>query len=561
MDILERIQNTACHFPDRIAIRTGKESLTYGQLWEFSGRLAVFLRGVLDGRKNAGQKDPVPVAVYGHKSPWMLVCFLGLIRSGHGYCPVDISVPGNRVKDILRSLASPVVLAVEPLPDGLNVECGPTSSEGEFLKEFPLEKEELTLSEISLAQIREWACDAAASCVPDASWSVSGNDIFYLIFTSGSTGVPKGVQISSDGLNHFLDWSITLTRIDPDQKQEAVFLNQAPFSFDLSVMDLYTCLAAGGTLFCLQSKVQASYRLLMEEIQKANPDVWVSTPSFAELCLADPSFSEKLLPRLSVFLFCGETLSNRTAGKLLHLFTRAAVYNTYGPTESTVAVTGIEVTEELLQKADPLPVGYPKPGTCIQIRDDGGNLLSEGEKGEIVILGDTVSPGYYRQKELSDRVFFRDPEGINGYRTGDKGYLKDGCLYYCGRIDLQIKLHGYRMELEDIESNLIKVDGIERAVVVPNERGGKVSSLTAYLVEESGEYARQDNREKTARVRERLGELLPAYMIPKKIVFVDQIPMTANGKADRKRLVEMCLADLRRNGNAPGTGGNKHGLL
>lgn len=257
------------------------------------------------------------------------------------------------------------------------------------------------------------------------------------------------------------------------------------------------------------------------------------------MCLSEKSFSEELLPKLQVFLFCGETLGNRTVQKLQERFPKAAVVNTYGPTESTVAVTDVLVTPQMARETEPLPVGRAKPGTRIEIRDEAGTVLPDGEKGEIIILGDTVSTGYYRQEELTKKAFFEQAEGagvIRGYHTGDKGYLEDGMLFYCGRIDLQIKLHGYRIELEDIENNIRRIPGIEHAVVLPNLRDDKVKSLTAYVVERE---LPKTEREEMARLKQELLQFVPDYMVPKKFVFLEQMPMTNNGKADRKKLAEL----------------------
>jgi D-alanine--poly(phosphoribitol) ligase subunit 1 len=213
-----------------------------------------------------------------------------------------------------------------------------------------------------------------------------------------------------------------------------------------------------------------------------------------------------------------------------------------------VAVTDVLITPELAASDTPLPVGKAKPGTRIVICDAQGNCVPDGEKGEIVIIGDTVSPGYYHQEALTEKAFFMvapgtySDESVNedaqkcqrAYKTGDEGYLEDGMLYYSGRIDLQIKLHGYRIELEDIENNIRRLQEIEHVVVVPNQRGGKVSSLTAYVVMSVRIPA--DEKAMSAHLRERLAAFLPSYMIPKKFVFLEQMPMTNNGKADRKLL-------------------------
>ncbi|MBQ0001576.1 MAG: D-alanine--poly(phosphoribitol) ligase subunit DltA [Clostridiales bacterium] len=503
MNILEKIRNYAELFPGRIAVRSGEDSLTYEELWSASDRIASWLL--------ANNPDPgEPIPVYGHKHPFMLAAFLGCVKAGCAYCPIDLSVPDGRVSAILHTLTSRLVLTTEELRADAS---GKQVLDLTFLQEIP--------------------ADPSAPLPSPDNW-VKGESTYYIIFTSGSTGTPKGVQISADCLNNYLDWSTGLSGCTDGE--EAVYLNQAPFSFDLSVMDLYTCLATGGTLFCLKKSVQGDYTALIQALGESHAKVWVSTPSFADMCLSEKKYTEELLPELRTFLFCGEALGNRTVKKLQERFPLAKVYNTYGPTESTVAVTEVLVTPELNEAENPLPVGKAKPGTFLQIIDENGNVLPDNEKGEIIILGNTVSTGYYLSPALTEKAFFVTADGTRGYHTGDKGYLSDGMLYYCGRIDLQIKLHGYRIELEDIESNLRKLPQLEHAVVLPNERGGKVSSLTAYVVEKEKP---EDEKAETAALKAQLAEFLPDYMIPKKFVFLDQMPMTNNGKADRKRLGEL----------------------
>lgn len=514
MNILQKIHEYAVTVPERVVMQNGSETLTYGQLWRESEILANWLL----------QNEPdqtAPIAVYGHKHPMMLICFLACVKSGHAYCPIDISVPDARVEMILEALPSQVVFTLEPLlAEKGGKQC------------------------ITKTQLEILFAETDAVVQTDEKYWVKAEETWYIIFTSGSTGTPKGVQISADCLNHYLDWSIGLGSTK-EHKRGQRFLNQAPFSFDLSVMDLYTCLASGGTLYCLEKTVQADYQKLMSALKESGANVWVSTPSFAEMCLAEKSFTSELLPNLEVFLFCGETLANRTAEKLQERFAEAKIINTYGPTESTVAISDVEVTSALCGMENPLPVGTAKPGTCLEIRDENGVCLPEGEKGEIIILGDTVSTGYYQRPDLTEKAFFtelRDGKMVRGYHTGDKGYLKNGMLYYCGRIDLQIKLHGYRIELEDIENNIRRLPGVEHAVVLPNSRGGKITSLTGYLVmkdktDESSEVCVQKaGKDENSELRAALQQWLPDYMIPKKFVFLNQMPMTNNGKADRKLL-------------------------
>jgi D-alanine--poly(phosphoribitol) ligase subunit 1 len=320
-----------------------------------------------------------------------------------------------------------------------------------------------------------------------------------------------------------------------------MFVNQAPYSFDLSVMDLYLSLSLGGTEYALSKSLLESMSTLFERLRASEATIWVSTPSFVEMCLADPSFNEALLPRMRTFLFCGETLTNRTAERLIEAFPKAEVYNTYGPTESTVAVTGILVTPDVSATHSPLPVGRPKPGTIIRIVDEQGNDVPQGNKGEIVIVGDSVSVGYFHDEERTRKAFSTyDVDGtiMRAYRTGDEGYLDDDLLFYSGRIDLQIKMHGYRIELEDIEANIAKLPGVVRVAVLPVRKpDGTVRSLSAYLVMDAPAetFTSKDARE----LRKQLASSLPTYMIPKRIRIVDDLPVTNNGKIDRKKLATL----------------------
>ena len=509
MNILESIRTTALTHENRIAVQSGTELLTYAQLEDYSNRLAIWMSSHYKDSKT-------PVIVYGHKNPYMIVCFLACVKSGRAYCPQDISIPDSRVAETIESVNPDMVLIVE---GDLEVQTGVADQ---------------TLRLDQIKYIIE-----AETGIYDSSLQVTPEDVYYIIFTSGSTGKPKGVQITTDCLNHYLDWSVKLGST-MKEKAGQHFMNQAPFSFDLSVMDLYTSLACGGTLYTMDKAMQGDYAAMFDFFEASDLHIWVSTPSFADMCLSDKKFSTKLLPNLQMFLFCGEVLTTSTAKNLMERFPGAKVINTYGPTESTVAVSDVEITTELLDeivaKGKSLPVGHEKPGTWIEIWNEKQECCQEGEQGEIVIIGDTVSIGYYQRDDLTEKSFLkcnRDGQEWRAYKTGDAGYLIDGQLYYNGRIDLQVKLHGYRIEIEDIENNMVRLPEIHHAVVVPNIKEGKVKSLTAFV---TGDISERTPLEFSRHVKEALKEFLPTYMIPKKIKYMETIPMNNHGKADRKYL-------------------------
>lgn len=325
---------------------------------------------------------------------------------------------------------------------------------------------------------------------------------------------------------------------DEGRSLGAVWLDQAPFSFDLSVFEMAGALASGGSLYSLASATQSSASSQMKALADSGVQVWVSTPSFAELCLANVEFRDKLLPDLRLFIFCGETLPNMVAAHLLERFPTARILNTYGPTESTVAVTSVEVTADMASSDEPLPVGVPRPGTRLRIVDADGSDCEPGVFGEVVIEGNTVARGYFGRDDLTARAFGQaelDGEQVRAYRTGDEGMLdEDGMLHFRGRLDLQVKLNGFRIELGEIEEQLRRLPEVAAAAVTATYRDGKVSHLVAHVVP-ARPLEQTPFREGLA-LKERLKATLPHYMIPKKVAFRDSLPMTGNGKLDRRSL-------------------------
>ena len=345
--------------------------------------------------------------------------------------------------------------------------------------------------------------------IKDEFW-VDSDEIFYIIYISGSTGNPKGVQISAANLQSFTDWMTS----DFPLGEGKVFLNQAPFSFDLSVMDFYPALQSGGTIHALEKEVINKPKLLFDNLGRSALQIWTSTPSFVQMCFSNLDFNQKMLPELELFLFCGEVLTLAVAKELKERFPRARIFNTYGPTEVTVAVTSIEITEELLAKETALPVGYPKFDMHILVMDESGNLLPDGEKGELVLAGASVSKGYLGEPLLTEKAFSIFNE-MNAYRTGDAGFIQEGLVYCQGRLDYQIKLHGYRMELEEIEFHLNQSEYIKAAIIIPHAPKEEIEYLIAAVVPEEHDFDREYKL--TAAIRKELALRLPAYKIPRKI--------------------------------------------
>jgi D-alanine--poly(phosphoribitol) ligase subunit 1 len=481
VNLIQRIDQWAAAAPEAIAHLSGDKTLTYGELRRRSDGLASYLT------KRFGD-DRRPIAVLGHREPEMLIAFLGAVKSGRPYVPIDTALPQTRIDQILASSRAALTL----IPD----------------------------------QIRQFSTGE----LPGPTKPVEKNDLFYVLFTSGSTGEPKGVIITLACLEHFISWMLAEQKFNECAE---VFLNQAPFSFDLSVMDLYCSLATGGTLFSISRDLIENPKNLYRALARSGVTTWVSTPSFAQMCLVEEKFAEAMLPRVRRFLFCGETLAPQTAAQLLDRFPQAQVWNMYGPTEATVATTSIRIDAAILEQNSPLPVGRVMPGSQVFVVDANGQELPPNERGEIIITGPNVSPGYVGRPDLTARAFSEYRDQL-AYKTGDLGCFRGGLLFFEGRVDEQIKLSGYRIELSDVEANLRALPTVRDAVVIPVIKDGAAQSLTAFISlaarNETSDFKLAHN------LRNQLGERLPAYMWPRKFVFLDAFPMTANGKVDRTAL-------------------------
>ena len=463
------------------ACRVGDQSLTWEELHSRASALAAKLA------EGSG-----PVLIYGEKSPAYVIAMVGCLWAGRPFVPAGPHYPAQRVSSMVAQANIRTAICLQPLPAALQdaVHC----------VSIPLQGGE------------NFALPAAAL-----------DDIAYILFTSGSTGAPKGVMVTYANLENFIAWFTTRPAI-AGLYPHAV-LNQAQFTFDLSVADFYYTLYTGCTL-----------ELSMEGCPISDcgsrAQLAVMTPSFADCCLLDERFAAKTLPCLQTIFFCGEPLRGSTVRRLWRRFPGLRIINAYGPTEATCAVTAVEITPELA-KEERLPIGY-RHGEAVTVTleqqdsitlqagstADDDSVSGEqfhGRSGRITLQGQSVAAGYL------------GGEGFHGrFVTGDIGYFENEYLWYVARCDDQIKYKGYRIEPGEIEVALTALSGIHQAVVLPRkDRLGRVISLQAVAA------ATGDPQEE--QVRQALACALPEYMVPRRILFCRALPMTVNGKIDRRK--------------------------
>jgi len=498
--IIEKITDIITESPAKVCYQNGSVTHTYHDLGQKSDRIANFLQDKFLPEKS-------PIIIYGGQQFEMLVMFLGAIKAGHPYIPVDDGSDPQRIVQI-NSVAKPSLV--------LN-----WSDASDFGIETPV---------VSMNELKE--AMESENDIYDANKSIGPEDDFYIIFTSGTTGTPKGVQISTNNLSDFVNW------VDSkfDYSNETNLMLQAPFSFDLSVFDIYPGLTNGATLTVVDKATTKNFGKLQDAIVDSDFDTWISTPSFFEMCLLFRGFDSMNMPNLNKFIFCGEELTHATAVKLLKKFPKAKLYNTYGPTENTVSITSILIDQDMLNKYDRLPIGYLKSNMNHIIynfeKDEDGYLT-----GELLVSGPDVSKGYLNNPVQTEKAF----EVINGetfYHTGDMvSEAPDGLLFYKGRTDFQIKMHGYRIELEEVDSMLGNLDQVKQSCTVPLYNNKKqVSKMIAHIVLED-QFKTVDELELNSQIKDELKTTTMDYMIPNVLKFVEQLPISKNGKIDRKALI------------------------
>lgn len=474
--------------PHATALVCGDYELTYAALNQRANQLAQALRA-------RGVEPERRVAVYLERSVDFIVGLLGILKAGGAYVPIDTGYPAERVTHILRDSSPLAILTKKRLAAALEEHAS---------RAILLDDE---------AELGHWSGENLDS----AAMGFGSRDLAYVIYTSGSTGAPKGVMVEHRSFTNLLHWHCTAFALRASDRCSCV----AAVGFDGATWEIWPPLIVGATLVMSAQAVARDTGKLLEWWARETLHV-----SFLPTPLAEFAFNRGLASRgLRTLLVGGDRLRSRPLGLPFTLI------NNYGPTESTVVATSGTIDD-----ADPvLHIGRPIANTSIYILDRRQNLVPLGVAGELHIGGACVARGYLDRPELTRERFLPDPfraePGARMYRSGDLArWRADGTVEYLGRNDTQIKIRGFRIEPAEIEIQLARHDGVKEVAVVAREEVAGEKRLVAYFVPQSpGAPTPQE-------LRRHLKALLPAYMVPSAFVMLEQLPLSPNGKLDRRSL-------------------------
>jgi amino acid adenylation domain-containing protein len=455
----------AARTPDAVALSFAGETLTYGEMWDRSGRVAAHLAA-------QGVRPDELIGISAERSLEMVTGLLGILRAGAAYVPIDPGYPAERIAFMLEDSGVSVLL------------------------------DEAAIRDLPSAHPRRVAVD------PDS--------LAYMIYTSGSTGRPKGAMNSHRALRNRLLWMQEAYGLAADDR----VLQKTPFSFDVSVWEFFWPLMVGARLVIARPGGHQDPAYLVQTIARERITTLHFVPSMLRVFLEAPGVESCVSIRRVIC--SGEALPAELVRRFSEILSGIELHNLYGPTEAAVDVTAWPCGDEGVA----VPIGRPIANTAIHILDPLFHPVPVGVPGELCIGGVQPARGYHRRPELTAETFVPDPFGAGSrlYRTGDLArWRPDGAIEYLGRIDFQVKIRGLRIELGEIEAALASHPAVRDAVVV-----AKDARLVAYVVGEAD----------ASILRGHLAPSLPEYMIPSAFVFLDAMPLSPNGKVDRKALPE-----------------------
>lgn len=489
--VIDLFEQQVKETPNNIAVTFKDKSITYKELNSKANKLAIIL-------KEKGIKNGTKVAIRINKSIEMIIGILAIIKVGASYVPIDLSYPKERVEFIIKDSNAKLLITN---------------------KKSNLYKDIIDCYEIEEKELENYIGENVKS-------DINPDDIIYIIYTSGSTGTPKGAMIKHRNVVRLLKNDKFLF----DFNDKDVWTMFHSVAFDFSVWEMYGALLYGGKLVLVAEDIAKDPVKFLELLRKEHVTVLNQTPTYFYNLLDCELKNKNNNLKIRYIIYGGEALKPNLIKGWKEKYNFTKLINMYGITETTVHVTFKELADENFISSDS-NIGKAIPTLKVYILDKKQRLLPIGIEGEICVAGEGVCKGYLNRDELTKQKFIVSPFNKNEilYRSADSGYVgENGDLYYIGRIDTQVKVRGFRVELGEIETKLLRHPAIGKCVVLADKKSDKDSHLVAYIV------CKKDV--KIDELKEYLKPLLPPYMIPNYFVKIDKIPLNSNGKIDRKYL-------------------------
>lgn len=503
-----KFKKIAAESPEKVALRYPEgESYTYSQLDLLSDKLAEFL---LQNQLKQGDV----IGILNEKSVYGYALILACLKTGILYTNLDSASPWLRLQKILTTCQPKAVFYDE----GVN--------------QFP----ELSIGfpSVSIFHLSKNLTDSISHTNRLMSFvgqNFHGASPAYIMFTSGSTGFPKGAVMSHSNLLHFIEWGRETFGVTRDD----VFTNANPIYFDNSVFDFYVSIFNGATLVPLSHELVKSPKDLVLAINKSGCTIWFSVPSLLVYLLTTKVLNTSDFPNITRIAFGGEGFPKNKLKQLFDLFAqRITLFNVYGPTECTCICSSYTISQsDFINMQELAPLGFMAPNFGYEI------LPTDSENhnlGELALIGPCVGLGYYNDPERTKKSFVQNPGASFNqimYKTGDLvERMPNGHLHFRGRVDNQVKHMGYRIELEEIEAAFSTLSYIDEVGVVYEKITSELGQIKAFV-------STNQNGLEVASISEDIKKIVPAYMVPRKIVILTGLPKNQNGKIDRKQLKEL----------------------
>lgn len=507
--------NTAAH-PDRLAIKHHDVRLTYAELNERANRIA---RLLLDG--GAGVGDVVAMVL--PRSIDYVVTALAIVKTGAAYLPIDTSYPVERITQVLTDAGVSLVVTIAELTDAVLVSA-----------------EQIVL-DAAATEARLGQADPADLTDADRRAPLTPEIPAYVLYTSGSTGRPKGVVIAHRAITNRLHHMQHQIPLGPDDR----LLQKTPAGFDVTVREVFWPLLAGASIVVADPDGHRDPAYIAETIVAEQITITHFVPSGLKVFLSEPDAVNCTSLRRVV---CGGEALPAELQAWFASVLPADLFNVYGPTEAAVDVTSMLCPRN--PEPGPVLIGRPVWNTKLYVLDEQRRMLPAGATGELYLAGVQLAEGYLGQPELTADRFVSDPYGGPGarmYRSGDAArWREDGVIEFFGRLDHQVKIRGFRVELEEIESVLLRDGQLSQAVCLLREDTPGDQRLVAYLVSAT------DTEPDVAKLRAQAVAALPDYMVPTAFVVLAELPLTSNEKLDRKALPKP-ETSVAQAGRAPST--------